>query len=122
MSVTVSFQRSHSLEPAAPVFADSAADRVKRLQQKPEYQGKAFRVYVTGGGCSGFQYGFKFDAPADGDLRLQNGGVEMVVDPMSLKLLAGASIEYVVNLQGAQFVVNNPNVATTCGCGASFSI
>ena len=122
MSVAVSFQKINSLEPAPPVFADSAADRVRVLQEKPEYQGMAFRVYVTGGGCSGFQYGFKFDTPADDDLRLENGGVEMVVDPMSLKLLAGANIEYTVNLQGAQFVVSNPNVATTCGCGASFSI
>lgn len=122
MSVAVSFQKFTGLEPAPPVFADSAADRVKVLQEKPEYRSMAFRVYVTGGGCSGFQYGFKFDTPTDDDLRLENGGVEMIVDPMSLKLLAGANIEYRVNLQGAQFVVSNPNVATTCGCGASFSI
>ena len=81
------------------------------------------RVFITGGGCSGFSYGFTFDEDiADDDALIENGGVTMVVDPMSYQYLAGAEVDYREDLQGAQFVVQNPNASSTCGCGNSFSI
>jgi iron-sulfur cluster insertion protein len=80
-------------------------------------------VFITGGGCSGFSYGFTFDEDiADDDALIENGGVTMVVDPMSYQYLAGAEVDYREDLQGAQFVVQNPNASSTCGCGNSFSI
>jgi len=81
------------------------------------------RVFITGGGCSGFSYGFTFDEEvADDDTQFENCGVTMVVDPMSYQYLAGAEVDYREDLQGAQFIVQNPNAASTCGCGNSFSI
>ena len=81
------------------------------------------RIYVTGGGCSGFQYGFAFEeAAAEDDTRLEQGGVTLLVDPMSFPYLAGATVDYIEDLRGSQFVVTNPNASTTCGCGSSFSI
>ena len=81
------------------------------------------RVYVTGGGCSGFQYGFAFDeACNDGDTRVEKGGITLIVDPMSFQYLAGAEIDFKEDLSGAQFVIRNPNASTTCGCGSSFSV
>ena len=81
------------------------------------------RVFITGGGCSGFSYGFTFDEDvADDDSLVENEGVTMVVDPMSYQYLAGAQVDYREDLQGAQFVVQNPNASSTCGCGNSFSI
>ena len=81
------------------------------------------RVFISGGGCSGFQYGFTFDEDIeDGDLSVEKGGVQLVVDPMSLQYLMGAEVDYTENLQGAQFVIRNPNASTTCGCGSSFSV
>ncbi|MEA2094358.1 MAG: iron-sulfur cluster insertion protein ErpA, partial [Pseudomonadota bacterium] len=80
-------------------------------------------VYVTGGGCSGFQYGFNFDETVnEGDITIENGEVSLVIDPMSYQYLVGAEIDYTEGLEGAQFVVRNPNAATTCGCGSSFSV
>ena len=81
------------------------------------------RIYVAGGGCSGFQYGFSFDENVnEGDMTIERDGVSLVIDPMSYQYLIGASVDYVEGLQGAQFVVNNPNATTTCGCGSSFSV
>ena len=81
-----------------------------------------FRVYVTGGGCSGFQYGFTFDENIqDGDTQVEKNGVTLLVDPMSFQYLTGAEIDYKEDLEGSQFVIKNPNATTTCGCGSSFS-
>jgi iron-sulfur cluster insertion protein len=80
-------------------------------------------VYISGGGCSGFQYGFTFEqALGDGDEVFENGGVKLLVDPMSFQYLMGAEIDYTEGLSGAQFVIRNPNASTTCGCGSSFSV
>ena len=81
------------------------------------------RVFISGGGCSGFQYGFTFDeTEEEGDTRIENGGVTLLVDPMSVQYLVGAEIDYREDLEGAQFVIRNPNAQTTCGCGSSFSV
>ena len=86
-------------------------------------QGQALRVAVEGGGCSGFQYGFTFDESLqDGDTEVVNQGVTLLIDPMSVQYLMGAEIDYKDDLEGAQFVIRNPNAATTCGCGSSFSV
>ena len=108
--------------PAPLVFTDSAAAKVKQLIDEEGNPGLKLRVFVTGGGCSGFQYGFTFDeAISDDDTSLQNGGVTLLVDPMSLQYLMGAEIDYQENAEGAQFVIKNPNATSTCGCGSSFS-
>jgi len=105
------------------IFTDNAANKVKTLIADEGNDQLKLRVYVTGGGCSGFQYGFKFDENInDGDTTIENNGVAMVVDPLSFQYLMGAEIDYVEGLQGAQFVIKNPNATTTCGCGSSFSI
>ncbi|QBY04748.1 iron-sulfur cluster insertion protein ErpA [Thalassotalea sp. HSM 43] len=104
-------------------FSDAAANKVKFLISEEENAELKLRVYVTGGGCSGFQYGFTFDEKVnDGDMTIEKNGVTMVVDPMSLQYLVGGIVDYVEGLEGARFLVNNPNAETTCGCGASFSI
>ena len=105
------------------VFTDNAANKVKALIEDEGNENLNLRVYVTGGGCSGFQYGFDFDENVqEGDTQIENSGVKMVVDPMSLQYLLGAEVDYKVSLEGSMFVVNNPNATTTCGCGSSFSI
>lgn len=105
------------------IFTDSAADKVRSLIADEGNDQLKLRVYVTGGGCSGFQYGFKFDENInEGDTAIEHNGVTMVVDPLSFQYLAGAEVDYVEGLQGAQFVIKNPNATTTCGCGSSFSI
>lgn len=112
-----------SITEQALVFTDNAAAKVKSLLADEGNANLKLRVYVTGGGCSGFQYGFKFDENInDGDTAVENAGVTMVVDPLSIQYLAGAEVDYVEGLQGAQFVIKNPNATTTCGCGSSFSI
>ncbi|NMP15691.1 iron-sulfur cluster insertion protein ErpA [Thalassotalea sp. Y01] len=104
-------------------FSDAAANKVKFLISEEENAELKLRVYVTGGGCSGFQYGFTFDEKVnEGDMTIEKNGVTMVVDPMSLQYLVGGIVDYVEGLEGARFLVNNPNAETTCGCGASFSI
>ncbi|MDN3653482.1 iron-sulfur cluster insertion protein ErpA [Thalassotalea ponticola] len=104
-------------------FSDAAANKVKLLVSEEENPELKLRVYVTGGGCSGFQYGFTFDEKVnDGDMTIEKNGVTMVVDPMSLQYLVGGTVDYVEGLEGARFLVDNPNAETTCGCGASFSI
>ncbi len=104
-------------------FSDAAAVRVKQLIDEEENPDLKLRVYVTGGGCSGFQYGFTFDEKVnDGDMTIVKQGVTMVVDPMSLQYLVGGEVDYVEGLEGSRFLVNNPNATTTCGCGSSFSM
>ena len=100
-----------------------SSNAVKRIQTLlPNQESNYFRVYVTGGGCSGFQYGFTFDENIEeGDSQIQNLGVTLLVDPMSIQYLMGAEIDYKEDLQGAQFVIRNPNAKTTCGCGSSFT-
>ena len=105
------------------IFTESAASKVKELMVAEGNDALMLRVYVQGGGCSGFQYGFAFDqAEQDGDTVVERNGVKLIVDPMSFQYLAGAEIDYVENLQGAQFIIRNPNASTTCGCGSSFSL
>ena len=104
-------------------ISQSALDKVRALIEEEGNAQLALRVFVTGGGCSGFSYGFTFDDDhADDDAVVTTAGVTVVVDPMSFQYLEGAEIHYKEDLQGAQFVVQNPNAATTCGCGNSFSI
>ncbi len=104
-------------------FTDAAAQKVKFLITEEENPALKLRVYITGGGCSGFQYGFTFDEKVnEGDLTVENAGVQLVVDPMSLQYLIGGTIDYTEGLEGSRFVVNNPNASSTCGCGSSFSI
>lgn len=105
------------------VFTERAAQKVRELLAEEANPGLKLRVYVAGGGCSGFQYGFTFDeAVQEGDTEVVNEGVSLVVDPMSYQYLVGAEVDYKEDLQGAQFVIRNPNAATTCGCGSSFSV
>ena len=103
-------------------FTDSAAGKVRGLIEEEENPDLMLRVFVAGGGCSGFQYGFTFDEEVqDGDTEIDKGGVKLLIDPMSFQYLQGAEIDYKENLEGAQFVIRNPNAVTTCGCGQSFS-
>ena len=105
------------------VFTDAAAAKVRDLLNEETDPEQCLRVFVTGGGCSGFQYGFKFDkAPDDGDTQIENGGVKLLVDPMSVLYLGSAEIDYREDVNGAQFVIRNPNASTTCGCGNSFGV
>ena len=104
-------------------FTDAAATKVKTLVADEENPELKLRVYITGGGCSGFQYGFTFDDKVnDGDMTIEKQGVALVVDPMSLQYLVGGSVDYTEGLEGARFIVTNPNAKTTCGCGSSFSV
>ena len=104
------------------VFTDAAATKVKSLIDEEGNPELKLRVFVQGGGCSGFQYGFTFDEEtAEDDTVLQKGGVTLLVDAMSLQYLMGAEIDYKDELDGAQFVIKNPNASSTCGCGSSFS-
>ncbi|MBU6511769.1 MAG: iron-sulfur cluster insertion protein ErpA [Betaproteobacteria bacterium] len=110
---------------AAPeplLFTESAAAKVKELIDEEGNAALKLRVFVQGGGCSGFQYGFTFDeAVNDDDTQMVKGGVTLLIDAMSLQYLVGAEIDYKEGLDGAQFVIKNPNATTTCGCGSSFS-
>jgi len=104
------------------VFTDDAANKVKQLIEEEGNAELKLRVFVSGGGCSGFQYGFTFDEEVNEDDTVMNkNGVQLLVDPMSFQYLVGAEIDYQENLDGAQFVIKNPNATTTCGCGSSFS-
>ena len=103
-------------------FTESAANKVKFLLKEEKDKDLKLRVFISGGGCSGFQYGFTFDETVqEGDREYKQGGVSLLVDPMSFQYLRGAEIDYTEGLEGAQFVINNPNATTTCGCGSSFS-
>ncbi len=104
------------------IFTDAAATKVKSLIEDEGNDNLKLRVFVSGGGCSGFQYGFTFDESLnDGDTAVENQGVQLLIDPMSFQYLVGAEIDYTEGLEGAQFVIRNPNATTTCGCGSSFS-
>ncbi len=109
--------------PAPLVFTDAAASKVKQLIDEEGNSALKLRVFVTGGGCSGFQYGFTFDeAQAEDDTVMEKNGVVLLIDPMSYQYLVGAEIDYTEGLEGAQFVIKNPNATTSCGCGSSFSV
>ena len=104
------------------VFTDAASSKVKTLIEDENNDNLMLRVFVSGGGCSGFQYGFTFDEnTSEGDSKVEKDGVTLLVDPMSYQYLVGAEIDYTEGLEGAQFVIRNPNAVTTCGCGSSFS-
>lgn len=100
-----------------------AAEKIREYREKmPDSQGKEFRVYVQGGGCSGFSYGFMFDEKRDGDNIIAAAGVTCLVDPQSLMFLKGATVDFIEGLTGAGFTVTNPNAKGTCGCGSSFNV
>jgi iron-sulfur cluster insertion protein len=104
-------------------FTEAAAQKVGQLIAQEGNSALKLRVYVQGGGCSGFQYGFTFDEEIqEGDTEIENAGVTLLVDPMSVQYLMGAEIDYREDLSGAQFIIRNPNASTTCGCGSSFSV
>jgi iron-sulfur cluster insertion protein len=104
-------------------FTDAAALKVGDLITQEDNDDLKLRVFISGGGCSGFQYGFTFDEEMlEGDREFQNQGVTLLVDPMSIQYLIDAEIDYKDDLEGARFVIRNPNAATTCGCGSSFSV
>lgn len=107
-----------------PLFlSDSAVSKVRELVEEEGNESLKLRVFVTGGGCSGFQYGFSFDeAQDDEDAIIEKDGISLLVDPMSYQYLVGATVDYQEGLQGSQFVVQNPNASSTCGCGSSFTI
>lgn len=105
------------------VFTDSAAGKVRDLIREEGNDALMLRVFIYGGGCSGFQYGFTFEEKLkDGDVVVEKGGVKLLIDPMSVHYLGGAEIDYKEGIEGAQFVIRNPNAKTTCGCGSSFSV
>jgi iron-sulfur cluster insertion protein len=117
-------EEPHTADTAGPlVFTDAAAEKVRSLLDEEHNPALKLRVFVSGGGCSGFQYGFTFDEnEADGDTRIEKLGVTLLVDPMSVQYLLGAEIDFRDDAEGAQFVIRNPNATTTCGCGSSFSV
>ncbi|MAF16279.1 MAG: iron-sulfur cluster insertion protein ErpA [Marinomonas sp.] len=112
------------VESADPIsMTQSAAAKLQSLIEEEENERLMLRVYVTGGGCSGFQYGFTFDEEhQEDDTEVIRDGVKLVVDPLSFQYLVGSEVDYQENLEGARFTVTNPNATSTCGCGASFSI
>ncbi len=104
-------------------ISDSVVDKVAEMLAEEGDPSLQLRIFVTGGGCSGFQYGFSFDDETkEDDVRVERGSIAVVVDAMSLQYLVGAQIDYEDNLEGARFVIRNPNAASTCGCGSSFSV
>ena len=124
-AVTESAVTDHAVTgmPDPLVFSDSAANKVKQLIEEEGNTDLKLRVFVSGGGCSGFQYGFTFDeAVNEDDTMMEKNGVKLLIDSMSYQYLIGAEIDYKEDLEGAQFVIKNPNATTTCGCGSSFSV
>ena len=112
-----------SFQPAAVQFSQTAANKVKGLIEEEGNDRLMLRVFITGGGCSGFQYGFTFDEDMEeDDTVVIRDGVKLVVDPMSFQYLEGAEVDYTEGLEGSRFIINNPNATTTCGCGSSFSV
>jgi iron-sulfur cluster insertion protein len=128
MTMTAAVQTSNLQADAVPpsdpiVFTESAAAKVADLIAEEGNPELKLRVFVQGGGCSGFQYGFTFDeAVNDDDMTLEKNGVQLLIDSMSFQYLVGAEIDYKEDIQGSQFVIRNPNATTTCGCGSSFSV
>jgi iron-sulfur cluster insertion protein len=122
MNATIQSEADPAPPPDVLVFTDAAAGKVGELIREEANPNLKLRVFVSGGGCSGFQYGFTFDEKIeDGDFCVEKRGVQLLIDPMSAQYLMGAEIDYKEDLQGAQFVIRNPNAKTTCGCGSSFS-
>ena len=112
-----------SMMPEPLLFSDNAADKVAALIEEEGNNDLKLRVFVTGGGCSGLQYGFTFDEISnEDDTIMEKKGVKLLIDPMSYQYLIGAEIDYTEGLEGAQFVIKNPNATSTCGCGSSFSV
>jgi iron-sulfur cluster insertion protein len=108
--------------PSPVKFTDAAANKVSTLIEEEGNDQLKLRVFITGGGCSGFQYGFTFEEEInDGDTQVEKAGVTLLIDPASYQYLVGAEIDYSDNVEGSQFVIRNPNATTTCGCGSSFS-
>jgi len=121
-AITESLGADIETMPVPLVFTDSAADKVKQLVEEEGNPDLKLRVFVQGGGCSGFQYGFTFDEVVnEDDTPMTKNGVTLLIDAMSLQYLMGAEIDYKEDLQGAQFVIKNPNATSTCGCGSSFT-
>jgi iron-sulfur cluster insertion protein len=112
-----------SSEVPSPInFTDAAASKVSGLIADEGNPNLKLRVFITGGGCSGFQYGFTFEEEiSEGDTQVEKGGVTLLIDPTSYQYLVGAEIDYKDDIEGSQFVIRNPNATTTCGCGSSFS-
>ncbi|MCF6776249.1 iron-sulfur cluster insertion protein ErpA [Thiotrichales bacterium 19X7-9] len=115
---------SEAVQTASPVnFTDAAALKVKELIEEEGNFELKLRVYITGGGCSGFQYGFTFDETQnDDDIAIENQGVMLLIDAMSFQYLIGADVDYKEDVEGAHFIIRNPNAKTTCGCGSSFAV
>lgn len=108
--------------PSPIIFTEAAANKVSELIAEEGNDALKLRVFITGGGCSGFQYGFTFEEEiSDGDTQVEKGGVTLLIDPASYQYLVGAEIDYTDGIEGSQFVIRNPNATTTCGCGSSFS-
>jgi len=109
--------------PEGMILTDAAASKVKALVEEEGNPDLKLRVFVTGGGCAGFQYGFTFDElPAEDDSIISNQGASLIVDPLSFQYLEGAQVDYTEGLEGSRFIVSNPSASTTCGCGSSFSV
>jgi iron-sulfur cluster insertion protein len=114
---------AESFNPTSINLSARAVRKVRELVAEEENQALKLRVYITGGGCSGFQYGFSFEeSAAEDDAAIEKDGVTVLVDPMSFQYLVGSEVDYTEGLEGSRFIVNNPNATTTCGCGSSFSI
>lgn len=114
---------AESFNPAGINLSARAVKKVRELVAEEDNDQLKLRVFITGGGCSGFQYGFSFEeAVAEDDAVIEKDGVTVLVDPMSYQYLVGSEVDYMEGLEGSRFVVNNPNAATTCGCGSSFSV
>ncbi|MEN3111916.1 iron-sulfur cluster insertion protein ErpA [Uliginosibacterium paludis] len=109
--------------PSPIIFSDAAASKVAELIEDEGNPALKLRVYVNGGGCSGFQYGFAFEEEdKEDDLLVEKSGVRLVIDSVSMQYLMGAEIDYEDSLEGSRFVIRNPNATSTCGCGSSFSV
>jgi iron-sulfur cluster insertion protein len=122
MESTDTLATDGSMVPPSLIFTDAAAGKVAELIREEGNPALKLRVYVQGGGCSGFQYGFSFEETLEeGDFSVENQGVTLLIDPVSFQYLIGAEIDYREGLEGAQFVIRNPNAKTTCGCGSSFA-
>jgi iron-sulfur cluster insertion protein len=125
MTINVSFTPMQPKAVNTPEigFTEAAANKLKSLVSEEKNPNLKLRVFVSGGGCSGFQYGFEFDENInDDDIKVEKNGATIVIDTMSAQYISGATVDYEEGLEGSRFVVNNPNATSTCGCGASFSI
>ena len=123
IQVSLAPMKPKVVENATLKFSDAAAARVKQLIAEEKNPNLKLRVYVSGGGCSGFQYGFEFDENVKpGDTQIENNGVVLLVDASSMQYLADAEVDFLDGLEGSRFVINNPNAKTTCGCGSSFAV